>query len=391
MKPSLTLMVLALLMSAFLLSLGGIAHSQGNYDLRVVTWSPDTKLVAQGYKNGQIEIYNRNANEVIQSSVKHKTYVTALAWNSTGTMLVSGSRDGEIIVWDSEHLEVYSRFTALKDGIAEIVWSNNDSNIIVAGFGVDDRDSLKKFSLSGDTLLVNIAGAIEAISLNPSGNLLAIANPGGFLSIYDEATLSNLGYKEIEEYFTSTAWSPDGNFVATGTLDGSIYIWGLNENTLEQRWSFSPTESQSTDWYTTSIRSLIFSEDQTKLITITGEGILQEWNAVDGTVLSTKDYGVPIYSADWSPYRTLLIYSSDESMSSENQPFTISPLADLETKIRECSSDKTLISTFQTQIEDNEAQSFVDTVEAQRGTTISETCANELVELASFELKKEQP
>jgi len=71
------------------------------------------------------------------------------------------------------------------------------------------------------------AGAIVSVAFSPNGKLLAVGNTSGKICLYDVQDK-----KVIESRWTfqtsrihSLAWTSDGEHLASGSLDTSIYVW----------------------------------------------------------------------------------------------------------------------------------------------------------------------
>ncbi|SCU90138.1 LADA_0F02058g1_1 [Lachancea dasiensis] len=60
----------------------------------------ETNLVAVGYADGSIKIWDLLSKSVLFTFNGHKSAITVLKYDETGTRLISGSRDSDIIVWD---------------------------------------------------------------------------------------------------------------------------------------------------------------------------------------------------------------------------------------------------------------------------------------------------
>lgn len=64
--------------------------------------STDRDSYAVGYANGSIRIWSMKTSDVLVTFNGHRSAVTALAFDKSGSRLVSGSRDTDLIVWDVE-------------------------------------------------------------------------------------------------------------------------------------------------------------------------------------------------------------------------------------------------------------------------------------------------
>ena len=70
-------------------------------------WSPDGKLVASGNQMGEIRLQHVNHPEKILVLSSHGKHMTALAFSSDSTTLVSGGADGTIEYWDVSGLSAF--------------------------------------------------------------------------------------------------------------------------------------------------------------------------------------------------------------------------------------------------------------------------------------------
>ena len=78
-----------------------IVDSKKKLEVTSVAASPaDVRLVAVGYSDGSIRLWDVGTREVEVTFTGHKTEVTCLTWDQPGLRLVSGSRDTNVIVWD---------------------------------------------------------------------------------------------------------------------------------------------------------------------------------------------------------------------------------------------------------------------------------------------------
>lgn len=62
--------------------------------------SPRKDVVAVGYVDGSVRLWDSKAGAVIVTFNGHKKAVTALAFDEQGARLASASQDTEIILWD---------------------------------------------------------------------------------------------------------------------------------------------------------------------------------------------------------------------------------------------------------------------------------------------------
>jgi U3 small nucleolar RNA-associated protein 12 len=76
-------------------------HETGHRaEVTCIIRSPQADTFAVGYSDGSIRLWNASAGSVTTVLNGHKKMVTALAFDSTGTRLASGSQDTDLIIWD---------------------------------------------------------------------------------------------------------------------------------------------------------------------------------------------------------------------------------------------------------------------------------------------------
>ena len=71
-----------------------------NYDVTCVASNNSGSLVAVGYTNGCIKLFDTASGESEVTFSGHKNDVTSMCFDEEGMKLVSGSKDTTIIVWD---------------------------------------------------------------------------------------------------------------------------------------------------------------------------------------------------------------------------------------------------------------------------------------------------
>lgn len=72
-----------------------------------MAWHPTKKILAVGWDNGELLVWNEHDHELHESLPLHKTSITVLGWSSAGTRLSSGDKVKIWNIWDPYH-EIHS-------------------------------------------------------------------------------------------------------------------------------------------------------------------------------------------------------------------------------------------------------------------------------------------
>ncbi|KAG0012704.1 hypothetical protein BGZ80_011564 [Entomortierella chlamydospora] len=122
--------------------------SDNKAEVTCIARSVDHDSYAVGYANGSIRIWSMSKSDVLVTFNGHRSAVTALAFDKSGSRLVSGSKDTDLIVWDVEGEVGLYRLRGHKDQITSVRFISRPS--IVEGGKPTDGYVL---SSSKDTLI----------------------------------------------------------------------------------------------------------------------------------------------------------------------------------------------------------------------------------------------
>ncbi|EEC81890.1 hypothetical protein OsI_25707 [Oryza sativa Indica Group] len=139
-------------------------------DVTTLDWNGEGTLLATGSYDGQARIWNSDG-ELKQTLFKHKGPIFSLKWNKKGDFLLSGSVDKTAIVWDTKTWECKQQFEFHSAPTLDVDWRNNnsfatcstDNMIYVCKIG--DQRPVKSFS--------GHQSEVNAIKWDPTGSLLA--------------------------------------------------------------------------------------------------------------------------------------------------------------------------------------------------------------------------
>lgn len=76
------------------------ALQQGRVQVQKLAYEPISSLIAAGYSDGSIRVWDMHSGACLITFNGHKSGISALAFDQSGTRLISGSFDTNIVVWD---------------------------------------------------------------------------------------------------------------------------------------------------------------------------------------------------------------------------------------------------------------------------------------------------
>ncbi len=211
------------------LSVGGL---WANY-IRCVAISPDGQILVSGSKDQTIKVWNLPRRELVGTLTGHSGRVSSVAISPDGQTLVSGSADQTIKLWDLPHRELLGTLTGHSTSLlmahkSSLAISPN-GQILVSSGSADQ--AIKLWDLPRQELvgtLTGHSGGVSSLAISPDGQTLVSGSADKTIKVWD------LPGQELIETLTghsggvySVAISPDGQTLASGSADQTIKIWSM--------------------------------------------------------------------------------------------------------------------------------------------------------------------
>lgn len=228
----------------------------------------------------------------------HKTVFTetfdaiiGVAVSANGEYWAASSRQGEIRIWIEGGQTLQSAWQAH----AERVWSlafSPDGHTLVSG-GWDGL--VKLWSAGSGTLLWSgtHTGNVNSVAFAPDGT--RIASVGGCqIIIWDVESGKPVQIVTQPSLVTTVAWSPVGNLIATGDVEGHIGLWRLDKKG-------SLNCVQVIEAHTKLISEIAFAPDANILASASYDSTVKLWEVATGRLHRTlTGHKERVHRLSWS-------------------------------------------------------------------------------------------
>ena len=293
-----------------------------------IAFSPDGNTIVTGGwdKNidgglsvGAVRLWDAATGKHKEELIKERTdSVFTVAYSPNGASLVSGSKDGTILLWDTATYQLKASLTGYPDAIA---FSPDSSTLAIAG---RDRKIRLWDAVNGEHQLTLTEQTDEVYSLifNPDGRTFAGIGGDSTIRLWDAGAGGHLqtiiGHTRS---VSSISFSPDSNTIATGSGDDDgtsgdkrIRIWNVQSGDLQ-----STLKVPIGRWLNASYRKRIdavsYSPDGKTLASGSEDGTIRIWNVESEKLQATTFEGfrgaTREPSSGYSELGLVLAYSPD--------------------------------------------------------------------------------
>ncbi|OVA15925.1 WD40 repeat [Macleaya cordata] len=266
-------------------------------DVTTLDWNGEGTLLATGSYDGQARIWTRDG-ELRSTLNKHKGPIFSLKWNKKGDYLLSGSVDKTAIVWDIKTGEWKQQFEFHSAPALDVDWRNN------ASFATCSTDSMIYVCKIGENRPIRTfsghQGEVNAIKWDPTGSLLASCSDDGTAKIWSmkqEKYVHDL--KEHSKEIYTIRWSPTGPgtsnpnqqlVLASASFDSTIKLWDVELGNL----------IYSFNGHREPVYSVAFSPNGEYLASGSLDRSMHIWSMKDGKLVKTYSGSGGIFEVCWN-------------------------------------------------------------------------------------------
>ncbi len=254
-------------------------------------FAPDGKRALCTGRDGSVKIWNISSGKTLLKIPAHSSYVMDAAFSPDGTRIVSASWDKTAAIWNATTGKKIARLKGFSDDLERCVFIPGKDAVVISS----KDNTARMFNASDGTPMVTFHhnGEPTYLAASPDGRSLFTAcrfepvqsiwnletgkrtrrlGPPSWIHDPLRSLGSMIGVKgPSHHYVHCVAYSPDGRWIATGTLHHDIRILDAATGSLRLTVRTRAGHSESID-------AISFSPDCKRLLTGSGDGSLKIWD-----------------------------------------------------------------------------------------------------------------
>lgn len=257
--------------------------------IRCLRFSPDGMRLAVGCDNGDVVVRDLSTDQDIAVLTGHTRNVLQVAFSPDGTRLATTSFDKTIRTWDLERGRQESLLTAHDSGACSVVYTADGKWLV----SISEDGTIRFWSVATGRLTKTLHGhtgiVFDAV-LSCDGSWLGTSSADGTVRLWEGPGQTEFPHRG-PEFISRFAFSPDGSLVAAAGDHASVYLWDVSTGDLVVRF----------DAERSSVRAVGFTADGGRLLSVTHDGVLREWDLETGEQVRTESVSASVLIADLSP------------------------------------------------------------------------------------------
>lgn len=260
-------------------------------------FSPDSVFLLTGGGDTKLRLWDI-ATEREVAELDAGEIVNSATFSPDGSRIATASLTGRVLIWDVAHRREIARLQ-YPNGLFQVQFSPKGD--LLAATSIDDTARLRNAATGAEVATIQTRG--RQVVFNRDGDLVlaATSDNAGHLLKTDGTELRVLTGHDGP--IIAAAFSPDGQLVATASLDGTARIWSVRDGSTVAILKGHGNE----------LKTVAFSPDGQSVLTASRDGTARIWNVLDGKErFVLKGHSGAVNSAQFSPNGLYVLTASTE-------------------------------------------------------------------------------
>ncbi len=280
--------------------------------IKSVSFSPDGQYIISGSNDKKLKLWHVEDQVLLHTYDAHESEVNSVGFSPDSKYIVSGSDDKKMKLWDADNKVFLHTFKGHKSRVNSVAISP-DGQYIVSGsrdktvklWDVEDRVLLHTFDGHGHTLSVN------SVAISPDGQYIVSGSRDKTVKLWDvEDRVLLHTFDGHKSEVNSVAFSPDGQYIVSGSLDKTVKLWDVKNQVLLHTFN-GHEEAIIFNGHEEAIISVDFSPDGQYIVSGSLDKTVKLWDVKNKVILHTfNGHESGVNSVSFSPDSQYIVSGS---------------------------------------------------------------------------------
>jgi WD40 repeat protein len=278
-------------------------------------FGPDGHLLASASLDKTVRVWNLITGRRVLT-LTHEAGVAAISFSSDGRLLASGTLDGTVYIWDAHTGLLRRTWKASASGYIFAIAFSPDASLLATS-----ASAIRVWEVETGRLRSDLGGhqiGADALAFHPSMPRLYSAG-SGLVNEWDLGRRREV-LDVVKVQVRAVATSPDGRWIGSGSLDGTLRIYDAASATLLRSWA----------GHTGEVTTIVFSPNSALIASSSVDKTIKLWSVSDGRLIRTlTGHKDAVWSVAFHPDGSRIVSGSADrtvriwSMASDSLPTTI--------------------------------------------------------------------
>ncbi len=270
-----------------------------------VAFSSDGELIALGGEN-KITVWTKEGELIATLQNDDETAMSKVVFMPDNKHIITGDYDSYIKKWNIETQEVVAENDLKEEEITDIQITSDGKKIIVS---TRKDANILDTNLEIQDYFFSDIEHVEAIDISPNDSLLVTGSWGKRrIILWKLSNISEPIFIVPTDYVKSVSFSPDGNYILAGLLNGNVQKWNLTGNLVH---TFKGHQDRVSGIGFIDDKMITSSHDRTVLVWQDEGNLLQEKNIHQKSVTGLSQHPTNNNLLTSSYDKSLKLYTED--------------------------------------------------------------------------------
>jgi WD40 repeat protein len=271
-------------------------------DVREVAFSPNGKMIVSGSGDNSLRLWDLQGNPIGKPFQGHTRPVTSVAFSPDEKMIVSGSEDNTVRLWNTSGKPIGQPLRSHTYPIQSVAISP-DGKMIVSG---SEDNTVRLWDISGKLigqLVPDKKSPVWSVAISPDGKVIASGRNDGIVHLWDiSGKLIGQLVPDKRSAVLSVAFSRDGQTIVTGNYNNRVRLWDTSGNPI----------GQPLLGHTDVVQSVAISPDGKMIISGSDDKTVRLWDISDPIGKPLEGHKDKVQSVAISSDGKMIISGSDD-------------------------------------------------------------------------------